>query len=254
MLAILRKQHLIAILCLLAASAPACFAQMAPNITQRVLMLRYAGRTATGFTLDLDARQYLITAAHVIAGMEDTGKIEIRRDEKWVEYSVKRLNVPEPADVAVLAPSVALTPSLELPTLEEASSGTDGFFLGFPYGISIPSGTTNNLYPLPFIKKAFVSGVIVTNGVQRVFLDGINNPGFSGGPVVILDPRDPYPDGSPKVKVIGIISGFRNERVPVRDGGNATNLTVETNTGIIEAVGIRHAINAIRLNPIGATP
>ena len=52
---------------------------------------------------------------------------------------------------------------------------------------------------------------------------------------------------------IGVISGFRNEKLPVMDGENRTPLSVTTNTGIIEAVSIRYAIDAIHLDPIGAS-
>ena len=248
--------RLFAVICLaLVTMTVPAQAQITQNAIQRVLMIRYGARVATGFTLDVDTRQYIITAAHVVAGMEENGKIQIRRDEKWTEIAVKRLTtVADGADIAVLAPSNSLTPSLELPPYDGVTTyGNDVFFLGFPYGISMPSGTTNNLYPLPFVKKAIVSAIITGGGIEKIYLDGINNPGFSGGPVVVLDARERYPEGNPKVKVLGVISGFRNERLPIRDGEQQTSLTVETNTGIIEAVAIGYAIAAIRLNPVGAT-
>jgi len=72
---------------------------------------------------------------------------------------VKRLTLQTGIDIAVLAPRDALTPSLELPEYDGLTTyGSDVFFLGFPYGSSMPSGTTNNLHPLPFVKKAIVLG------------------------------------------------------------------------------------------------
>jgi hypothetical protein len=246
--------RILAMIALFAASAATSHAQLAQNIIQRVLLVRYGPRVATGFTLDVDTRQYLITAAHVVDGLEREGKIQIRHDEKWEEIAVKRLSVPMGIDIAVLAPRESLTPNLELPEYMGLTTyGSDVFFLGFPYGSSMPSGTTNNLHPLPFVKKAIVSALFPSLGVDKLYLDGINNPGFSGGPVVVLDPHDLYPEGTPKVKIIGVISGFRNEKLPVMDGENRTPLTVTTNTGIIEAVSIRYAIDAIHLDPIGAS-
>lgn len=238
----------------LVATAATSNAQLAQNIIQRVLLVRYGARVATGFTLDIDTRQYLITAAHVVDGLDREGKIQIRHDEKWEDIQVKRLTLQTGIDIAVLAPRDALTPGLELPEYDGLTTyGSDVFFLGFPYGSSMPSGTTNNLHPLPFVKKAIVSALFPSEGIDKLYLDGINNPGFSGGPVVVLDPRDRYPEGTPKVKVIGVISGFRNEKLPVMDGENRTPLSVTTNTGIIEAVSIRYAIDAIHLDPVGAS-
>jgi hypothetical protein len=64
-------------------------------------------------------------------------------------------------------------------------------------------------------------------------LDGLNNPGFSGGPAISRDYNDP----NRAFKVGAIISGFRGEVTPVSvNGQNAAGASVTTNTGIIFAV------------------
>jgi len=57
-------------------------AQVTSNVFQRVLKLRVnAGTnremTATAFTVDVDGREYLITAKHVVKGLEKEDKIDV---------------------------------------------------------------------------------------------------------------------------------------------------------------------------------
>ena len=44
------------------------------NVFYRVLMIRTSNGQGTGFTLDVDGRQYVVTAKHMVAGLqpEDT--------------------------------------------------------------------------------------------------------------------------------------------------------------------------------------
>ena len=52
--------------------------------------------------------------------------------------------------------------------------------------------------------------------------------------------------------MIGVVSGYRYDRHKVRDeNGNETPHTYDTNTGIIIAHDIRHALAIIATNPIG---
>lgn len=92
----------------------------------------------------------------------------------------------------------------------------DAYFLGFPYGLSTGSGEINNKYPFPFVKKCIVSAV----NNQTIFLDGHNNRGFSGGPLVTVDNKN-------VVTIIGVVSGY------LGDGQNKTE-----NSGIFYAKSI----------------
>jgi hypothetical protein len=56
-----------------------------------------------------------------------------------------------------------------------------------------------------------MSASVNENGVETLFLDGHNNPGFSGGPIVYRDL-----DRSEFVyKVAGVVSGFRFDSTSV---------------------------------------
>ena len=158
--------------------------------------------------------------------------------------------------------------------------GQDAYFLGFPYGIRIDSKGLNGPYPLAVIKRGTVSGVIALGNdakTEMVLLDGYNNPGFSGGPIVFRDLNQ----SAVVLKLIGVISGFIPEVVPVMtkhdikspaeasaaakaqpwkvqrkpDGTYFeyvdSDKSVALNTGIVQGYGIAPAIDLIRQHPIG---
>jgi hypothetical protein len=97
-------------------------------------------------------------------------------------------------------------------------------------------------YPMPLVKRATVSALD-----QHAFLlDGHNNPGFSGGPVVFSQPNTPV-----ELRVAAVISGFEAVEQPVFKGEEETAFTYRYNTGIIVAHDIRWAIAMIAENPVG---
>ena len=124
--------------------------------------------------------------------------------------------------------------------------GQDLYFLGFPYGQSTDHGNLLNNFPFPFVKKAILSAITGGNqGVSLLFLDGHNNPGFSGGPIVFSS------QDKKEYKVAGVISGFNTIEEPVLIGGKLTVMTWMYNTRIIIGYDIKYAVEAIPSNPIG---
>jgi hypothetical protein len=231
--------------------------------------------TATAFVMDVDGRQYLITAKHVVNGMGDTGKIEIA--EKG-DYTMKILRCEDPIDIAVLIPPLPLSYS---ETMTEASGGpplwgTDLWFMGFPLGIELPApkGKGGPVNPPAMIKHAVMSGELEINRrAWKLLLDGYNNPGFSGGPVFERNANNEY-------KVLAVISGFFPEFEPVTKarpiasrtaasakakaepwriitvGGSLKELVdtgewVPLNSGIAIAYTIYSALDLIHEHPIG---
>jgi hypothetical protein len=152
-------------------------------------------------------------------------------------------------DISVLALGFQLSPTRPLtPTGAGIGFGQDVYFLGFPYNLFTDIGANNRDFPVPFIKKAIVSSITKVGDAEVTFLDGHNNPGFSGGPVVFVPP------GQRDFRVAAVISGYRFEREPVFVGDQPTNLAYRYNTGIIIAYGIRHAVDLAQSNPIGVSP
>ena len=218
------------------------------NVIHRTFHIQVGDSTGTCFTIDNNNKQYLVTARHVVKDLNGTCGIRIFHENQWKEIQVTVVGHCEgEIDISVLTAPLQLSPTFPL----EATSagmvyGQDVYFLGFPYGMTGEIGSLNRDFPLPFVKKAIVSCMYSTDdGVQMSFLDGHNNPGFSGGPVVFKEQnRNDY-------KIASVISGFRYTEEPVYQGDNPVPLAYRYNTGIIISYGIKHAIDVIESNPIG---
>jgi hypothetical protein len=216
------------------------------NILQRVFNLRMGSQTGTGFAIEVDNRQYLITAKHVIGSSASSGTIEIFHDTNWVAGPYRLISVePETVDIAVLALNQQLAGVLPVALgIKGAFLSQEVFFVGFPFGLSINGRAANSGYPLPLVKHGIIAGF--SNGEGEPFIvDGINNPGFSGGPVAIAqNPQNP--------NIIGVVSGYRASVEAVFQQGQRTaDLSVQSNTGLLVAFEIDYAIKAIQKNPIG---
>jgi hypothetical protein len=265
---------------------PRVDAQVTSNVFERVLRVRVkAGTkhqaTATAFTLDVDGHEYLITAKHVVQGLKDEDRVDVFMNDDWSPLSVKIFRCEDPIDIAVLVPPHQLTVNFDLP-FEKSSFvfGQDAFFLGFPYGIQSSGQGVNGPYPLAIIKRGTISGSVVIDASKKavmILLDGYNNPGFSGGPIVYRDLNQ----SSYVMDLIGVVSGFVPEVVSVmkehdiksraaagdsakaqpwkiRKRNNGTYFEyvdngtyVALNTGIVQGYAIGPAIDLIRKHPIG---
>ena len=108
------------------------------------------------------------------------------------------------------------------------------YFLGFPLGlhIEVPKLKGAELYAFPFVKHAILSGSIQVDSSHTVLvLDGINNPGFSGGPVIIKD------NNKFNFCVCGMVTGYVSVAEKVLDSKQVdTGHTIQSNTGLILAV------------------
>jgi S1-C subfamily serine protease len=219
------------------------------NILTRVLYIKYGQGTGTAFTIEINERQYLITANHVVSGIKDGESISIFHDSNWEDIPVKLINCDKPdVDIIVLAASQQLTPTLPLePTMDGLVFGQDVYFLGFPFGFFTEDrGGFNNRFPFPFIKKGIISAIDKSSdGIVSLFVDGHNNPGFSGGPIVFVDLN------TQKLKVGGVVSGYHSQEAPIYYQGTQLPFVSNLNTGLLVGYGIHHAVDAIKANPIG---
>ncbi len=160
------------------------------NVIYRVFHFQYQTRQGTCFTIDIDGKQYLITAKHCIKGISKSDRIQILHQKEWKYLDVVLLGESEDKfDIAVFRPTIQLSPSFPLePSSANLSYGQDVYFLGFPYSLSGDVGELNREFPLPLVKKAIVSMMLPgENGLESLYLDGHGNPGFSGGPVVFCN-------------------------------------------------------------------
>jgi hypothetical protein len=230
---------------LLSRSADADF--IGSNAMTRVLALRNGAHQGTGFTIEVDGRQYVVTAKHLLPGTNQLADIEIYRDHSWRRLSVTVLR-SEDADVAVLVPPVVLTPALKVVFGKKgAFLSQEVFFLGFPWMMGTEvAADVNNGYPIPFIKKGTLSAWYKGQAkYDLIFVDGINNPGFSGGPLVGVNIQ------TKDTMVMGVVTGYRTNPDTVMNNDLDTGLKSLGNSGIIVCYDIQYALDEIKKQPNG---
>jgi hypothetical protein len=214
------------------------------SVIHRVFRIRVGAAEGTAFAVDVDQRQYLVTARHIAAGIVDGNRVDLFSNGGWIQSEVRLVgHGAGEEDVTVVSMDRQLAPpSLRLPpTSTGLIYGQDAYFLGFPYGYVGKYLLGPDGFPLPFVKKAVVS---LFDGA-RYLLDGHNNPGFSGGPLVFHQPPNM------EFRIAAVISGFQATAEPVFAGDQKTPLSYHYNTGIIVAYQIEAALRLISEKPIG---
>jgi S1-C subfamily serine protease len=192
------------------------------------------GSFGSGVLIDVRDKQWLVTARHVIQDV-DPGDIELVRREGKVKVRLQRVPELKPkADVAIFQLDQRLV-SESLPVhLTDVGLvlGQDAYLLGFPLGIGV-SMSDEGFYP--FVKRATVSTNITQDGVKIWLVDGINNEGMSGGPVVFCKV------GTTDWHVLGVMAGHLREEISIKE----SDLKVEVNSGIVVVHDIGLAVSAI---------
>ena len=244
------------------------------GVLTRMTIIQSNYGSGTAFSIDVDGREYWVTAKHILTGAKHPpyGTITVKsaalrlldpgaEHERWIPVTFSILDAGKDIDIVVLAPPTPILPN-PLPSVKatfgDVMLGADCEFLGFP---SAPGGAWparlpgGHSYWMPFVKHCFVSAL--PSGTNVLILDGVNNPGFSGGPVV-------YRTG-PDQRIIGVISGIVTEpaevipslvaKAPVPPHKKAPapphKEKVDANSGFIVAYSIDAAIEAIHKEQIG---
>ena len=85
------------------------------NVYHRVFHIQYGQGTGTAFTIDVEQRQYLITARHLVQGLSSPGIIKLFRKNQWNNIQVQPIWCSDSSvDIAVLVPPQQLSPSFPL--------------------------------------------------------------------------------------------------------------------------------------------
>lgn len=212
------------------------------NIAYRTFFIRSA-QYGTAFTLDVGESQYLVTAAHLVAAEGDQVPLDIFYKKSWLRGTAEVIGRGRgELDIAVLRIATRLTQAEFAVTASMGYLyvGQDVFFVGFPYKMSVDYGELFAGLPGPFLKKGALSAVTMTSP-KVLYVDALNNEGFSGGPLYFFkdnDPKQPY--------IAGVVSKYRVEPEPVLSAdGSATGMTVQYNTGFLMAYDIKHALEII---------
>ncbi len=149
-------------------------------------------------------------------------------------------------DIVAFPLSQPVTATLPLePTTAEIVLGQQVYFLGYPFGLS----TASPQGEVAFIKSGILSAMDTREpNAAVIYVDGHNNPGFSGGPVVFRR------GNTNEFRVAGVIRGYKHEMVPVLKKEDLNDpaakafedLYTRANTGIVVAYDIKHIVEAIR--------
>jgi len=215
------------------------------EILKRTLLIRVGeDRIGTAFKIDRSGKLYLVTARHMVAGLPVVDAIiHVWRDNKWDDLKTVKTMFPlsNDADIAVLETQE----KVEQPFAIQPATGTEGptfgqqvWFLGYPtaLGAALPK------LQFPFIKRGTMSAIDSSDRNAVVFyIDGFNNPGFSGGPIIYWD------FSSHAIRILGVVQGFRTELANGKSmvNGQAIDTAVLVNSGILVGYSINHAIQAI---------
>ncbi|MCY3891989.1 MAG: serine protease [Acidimicrobiaceae bacterium] len=203
-------------------------------------------QTGTMFALELENQQYLVTARHL--ARDAGGVLQIEWEQGWISAPADLIgHCSGEVDISVYSARECLPRLLDpewhnLGIEPDLKLGEDIRFYGFPYGLS--TSRRNGTVPLPLVKAGIVSGFFgaAQLGPNSSFLiDGHNNPGFSGGPVVSIR--------GGKYRVAGVVSGYLPHDEDVRsrmsDENDERSEYVEQNSGIMLAWNIQHVVDLI---------
>jgi S1-C subfamily serine protease len=221
------------------------------EMLQRTFFIKVGDATGTAFTIDYMGKAYLVTARHVAAGLpESNATIQVRRGGNWEDlHTVRTLFPPSSdADIAVFETDEKISQPFQVTVMgktDGVSMGQQVWFLGYPFGglgspISKANGTPFPFMFIPFIKRGTMSAVDGTNPEAVVlYVDGFNNPGFSGGPIIFWSfTKHAY-------QIIGVVKGYREDTAKVLVNGQHVDTQFLVNSGILIGYSIAHAIEAI---------
>ncbi len=213
------------------------------NILQRTFQVQHDGMQGTAYTFEKGDQQYLISAAHIFDGSPDLNSISIFHDERWKIVPVRTVySSYGPADTIVFALPRDISARLPIKfDLSGVITGTWAYFLGFPRGLRTRAPKSiNNGYPLPFVKAGLVSSIdFESHGYSRIYLDGHNNKGFSGGPIVWAPPNNPN-----DLRIIGTNVCYVTEHPTSKETAEEV-VDYQTNAGIVVAIWIKDLLRQL---------
>ena len=104
------------------------------NILQRTFQLRHNNYTGTCFTIDVDNRQYIVTARHLVEKVDEGSNLELFHDNEWKALPVRIVgHGMGNTDISVMSADFQLSPAHPLPaTTAGIILAQDAYFLAFP--------------------------------------------------------------------------------------------------------------------------
>lgn len=243
----IRSSNIVAAICLCCVSAALAQDAVPTEILQRTKLIRIGNDGGTAFQIDYGGKLYMVTARHVVAGLsQGRATVQIWESDKWYDVQITKTIYPASADVDI---AVLETQERAANPFSIAPWGGDGgptfgqqvWFLGYPFGdVALATHFHDQPFTFPFIKKGTMSAV---DGRREdavvLYIDGFNNRGFSGGPIIFWDFK------AHLYKILGVVKGYRNDLARVEINGQQIDTNILVNSGILIGYSIKHAIQAI---------
>jgi len=218
------------------------------EILQRTLLIKAGDTVGTAFTIDYQGKIYLLTAKHVVASLSaEKAIVQVWRSNAWQDLQTVRTLYPSSGDVDIAvfetnekAPQPFAIPVMGQTDGDGPTMGQQIWFLGYPFGnTTLISHFKNGDFP--FIKRGTMSAMDATNTDAIVYyIDGFNNPGFSGGPILYWDFK------SHAYRIAGVVQGYRTDTAKVMVNGKPVDTNLLVNSGILVGYSIESAIQAIK--------
>lgn len=199
--------------------------------------------SGTCFLVEESGNEYIVSARHLFKkGIKNGDAITFHLDRGGVfEPFTGNIYLSDNSTVDIVVIKIPKKLSYIKPysNIGSYSIGQDSYFLGFPYKERLSTKMTGGRIPL--VKKALISAFYKNNGAEVVFLDGHNNPGFSGGPVIAYDYYEK------NNSVIGVISGYypQSNEGKIKAGKAEIPFSYSENSGIIITYPSRYYVEII---------
>ena len=215
------------------------------EILGRTLLVKAGKTTGTAFEIDHKGALYLVTAKHVVDGLKGkNAALQVWRKNGWEEVRTVKTLFPasDDVDIAVLETGEKVSQPFQIAissTDEGVTMGQQVWFLGYPFGDPTLTSRVGDRM-LPFIKKGTISAINASDPDAVVlYIDGFNNPGFSGGPIVY------WQFSKRAYRIPGVVQGYRNDTAKLVVKGKTVDTNLLVNSGILTAYSIKHAVDAI---------
>jgi S1-C subfamily serine protease len=213
---------------------------------QRVFHVRSGNSRGTAFALDVENRQYLVTALHVAKEAAETATLDIYFRDVWTPFfPVNLVGLNTELDVAVFALATRIVaPGLNIDVNSAGCRlGQEVFILGYPLG-ELRGYPVDPGFPLPVIKRG-VAALFHPGPPQSLYISASANPGFSGGPVYFANQE------TGKATLTAIVIGELAYQVDVENDSGVKIGKVWMPSNLVKCAYIDHVLNLIEANPIG---
>lgn len=210
-------------------------------ILARVLYVKNGDKTGSAFFIDYKDREYLVTARHVVKGLgSHNPALLFYRSADWHPIGPADVLFPKNPNIDIAVIDLHRKPTLDWnpePSEESPTIGGQVYFIGYPFGLH--TLYSNGEY-LPLVKEGTFSGLDNSDPEEMVYyVDGFNNPGFSGGPLVYID------NATHAWRICAVVQGYKPESIKTRVKGQDIDTGLLANSGILLAYPIKYALEAV---------